>query len=40
MEFLGAGAEMSILNRRGNAFPVSRVCEILHADKKPPPEAR
>jgi hypothetical protein len=33
-------AAMRIMNRRGNAFPLSRVCEILHTDRKPPPEAR
>jgi hypothetical protein len=32
-------AEMGVVNRRGNAFPLSRVCEILHTDKKPPAEA-
>ena len=31
--------EMGVVNRRGNAFPLSRVCEILHSDRKPPPEA-
>ncbi len=30
---------MGVVNRRGNAFPLSRVCEILHMDRKPPPEA-
>jgi hypothetical protein len=32
-------SSMGIVNRRGHAFPLSRVCEILHTDKKPPPEA-
>ena len=32
--------DLGIVNRRGSSFPLSRVCEILHADKKPPPEAR
>ncbi len=32
-------AEMGIVNRRGHAFPLSRICEILHSDKKPPAEA-
>jgi hypothetical protein len=31
--------KLGVVNRRGNAFPLSRVCEILHTDKKPPPEA-
>ncbi len=26
---------MGVKNRRGNAFPLSRVCEILHTDGKP-----
>ncbi len=30
---------LRVLNRRGHAFPLSRVCEILHADKRPPPDA-
>ena len=30
---------MGVVNRRGSAFPLSRVCEILHTDKKAPPEA-
>ncbi len=29
-----------VRNRRGSAFPLSRVHEILHADRKPPPEAK
>jgi hypothetical protein len=32
-------AEMGVVNRRGRPFPVSRVCEILHALNKKPPEA-
>jgi hypothetical protein len=31
--------ELGVTNRRGNAFPLSRVCEILHMDRKPPREA-
>ena len=30
---------MGVVNRRGSAFPLSRVCEILHTGKKAPPEA-
>ena len=26
---------MGVVNRRGNAFPLSRVCEILHTKGKP-----
>ncbi len=32
-------ASLGVVNRRGNAFPLSRVCEILHSDRKPPREA-
>jgi hypothetical protein len=31
---------VGVTNRRGNAFPLSRVCEILHMDGKAPREAR
>ncbi len=33
-------SDLGVVNRRGNAFPLSRVCEILHTDKQPPPEAK
>ncbi len=33
-------AAMGVVNRRGNAVPLSRVFEILHSDKKAPPDAR
>ncbi len=32
-------ASLGVVNRRGNAFPLSRVCEILNMGKKAPPEA-
>jgi hypothetical protein len=32
-------SSLGVVNRRGNAFPLSRVCEILHSDRKPPREA-
>ena len=32
-------AAMGIVNRRGHVFVLSRVCELLHTDKKAPPEA-